>query len=217
MWEQLQAELKNSKIYIYSVAITACILSIFGFVIFVASFNNSSSGNLPSPAPTDYASILGAQTANQNPNQNQISQENIPSVGPEQPVVQPSPSPSPKESPSPSVSPSPTPSPSISPSPTPTPTSTPTPTPQSNSDTSGPAISAIQAKNVESKKATIEWTTNEDADSKVEYGKDSGYGMSKDQSDKKTSHSQELTDLVPNTTYHYRISSKDNANNSSVK
>lgn len=133
MWEQLQSELKNSKIYIYSVAITACILSIFGFVIFVASFNNSSAGNLPSPTPTDYASILGAQTANQNPNQKQISPENITRAGPEQPVVEPSPSPSPKVSPSPSISPSPTPSPSLSPSPSPTPTptsnSTPTPTP----------------------------------------------------------------------------------------
>ena len=216
MWDQLRSELKNSNIYIYSVAIAACILSVFGFVVFLASFSSDTAGNLPSPTPTDYASVLGAQSGkNEQVPQTQIP-EQLTNSGPEMPIVESSPSPSPKISPSPSISPNPSPSPSPSPSLSPSPTPTPTPTPQSNSDTTGPSISAIQSKNVESKKATIEWTTNEDADSKVEYGKDTGYGMSKDQSDKKTSHSLDLTDLIPNTTYHYRITSKDNANNSTT-
>ena len=61
MWQQLKTELKNSKIYIYSVSITLSILSIFGIVIFFASMGNQDLSNLPSPNPTDYASVLGAQ------------------------------------------------------------------------------------------------------------------------------------------------------------
>jgi hypothetical protein len=213
MWEQLQSELKNSKIYIYIVSITACILSIFGFVIFVASaYNTDSANGLPSPSPTGFAAILGAQSQNQVPQSKKgMIDEQAASLGPDQPVVEPSPIPSPKVSPSPSVSPSASPSPSLSPSPTPTPTPS-----SNNSDTSGPSISGIQSKSVESKKATIEWTTNEDADGKVEFGKDTGYGKSVDGSDKTTSHSKDLTDLDPNTTYHYRVISKDNAGNSTT-
>jgi hypothetical protein len=212
MLDQLKSELKNSKIYIYSVSITLAILSIFGLVVFLASMGSDNPGNLPSPSPTDYASVLGAQAEKKDQIPQSQETERLANLGPEMPIVEPSPSPSPKISPSPTISPSPSPSPALSPSPSPSPT----PTPQSNSDTSGPFISAIQSKNIESKKAIIEWTTNEDADGKVEYGKDTKYGNNKESVDKKTAHSQEITDLEPNTTYHFRIISKDNAGNSTT-
>lgn len=132
MWNQLKSELKNSKIYIYSVAITACILSVFGFVIFIASAGDQAVEALPSPSPTSFAAILGAKTgAQNNQTEQQPQQEQLPDLGPERPIIEPSPSPSPKVSPSPSLNPSPSPSPSLSPSlsPTPAPTNNSNPTP----------------------------------------------------------------------------------------
>lgn len=53
----------------------------------------------------------------------------------------------------------------------------------------------------------ISWTTNQLADSHVDYGETTSYGMSVSGSDLTTSHSLVLTGLKPNTTYHYIISS----------
>jgi hypothetical protein len=224
MFDQIKSELKNSKIYIYSISITACILSIFGFVIFIASaYNNETADNLPSPSPTDFAAILGAQSNNQSLQQPGMIPEQAASIGPDQPISPPTPTPTP--SPTPKISPTPLASPSVSPSISPSPTAnlgpTPNPSPSpsnspTNSDTSGPVLSEIKSTNIESRKVTIEWKTNEDSDSKVEYGKETSYGSSKDNADKKSSHSLEIADLEPNTTYHYRVTSKDGANNSTT-
>ena len=62
--------------------------------------------------------------------------------------------------------------------------------------------------------ATITWTTNENADSIVEYGTTSGLGSAKTQlTDSTTSHSVTLTGLTAGTTYHYVIKSRDAAGN----
>ncbi|MDA8414679.1 MAG: fibronectin type III domain-containing protein, partial [Desulfobacteraceae bacterium] len=53
----------------------------------------------------------------------------------------------------------------------------------------------------------IAWTTDQLADSRVDYGETTSYGMSVSGSSLTTSHSQVLTGLQPNTTYHYIISS----------
>ena len=53
----------------------------------------------------------------------------------------------------------------------------------------------------------ISWTTDQQADSRIDYGETTSYGMSASGSDITISHSLVLTGLKPNTTYHYIISS----------
>lgn len=53
----------------------------------------------------------------------------------------------------------------------------------------------------------IAWTSDQLADSRVDYGETTSYGMSVSGSDLSTNHSMVLTGLKPNTTYHYIVSS----------
>ncbi len=62
----------------------------------------------------------------------------------------------------------------------------------------------------------ITWITNEAATSQVEYGLTEEYGSSTIQDTMVTSHSVELAGLKADTTYHYRVISKDAANNEAV-
>ena len=81
-------------------------------------------------------------------------------------------------------------------------------------DTTAPVISSIAAGSISSSGATITWTTNEGATSQVEYGTTTSYGTKTTESSAKvTSHSQALSGLSANTTYHYRVISKDAAGN----
>jgi len=59
-------------------------------------------------------------------------------------------------------------------------------------DTTPPTISNIQATNITQTGATITWTTNENADSKVDYGTTTNYGSTKSSSSLTTSHSLAL-------------------------
>lgn len=71
-------------------------------------------------------------------------------------------------------------------------------------------ISNVQSTNITSSAATITWTTNNAADSQVDYGTTTSYGSSTSiVSSFVTSHSQQLTGLAGNTTYHYRVKSRD--------
>jgi hypothetical protein len=80
-----------------------------------------------------------------------------------------------------------------------------------------PVLSAITSSGITSTGATISWTTNEAADSQVDYGTTTSYGSSTSlNSIPVTSHSQALTGLSPSTLYHYRVKSKDAAGNLSV-
>jgi len=84
-------------------------------------------------------------------------------------------------------------------------------------DTVAPAISGINASNITSSTVTVNWQTNESATSQVEYGLTTGYGMQTALgSNYVTAHSMGLTTLDQNTTYHYRVISKDSSNNQSV-
>jgi hypothetical protein len=63
----------------------------------------------------------------------------------------------------------------------------------------------------------ISWQTSEPADSQVEYGTTAAYGQSTTiQPSLVNSHSMSLTALSADTTYHFRVRSKDGANNSST-
>ena len=84
-------------------------------------------------------------------------------------------------------------------------------------DSTPPTISAITASSNNGGSATITWTTDEPSDSRVEYGT-SPTALTSNASDAAlvTSHSLTLTGLAPNTTYYYRIVSRDAASNTAT-
>ena len=81
------------------------------------------------------------------------------------------------------------------------------------SDTTPPVISNVQATAITASGATITWSTDEPADSVVEYGLTTSYGSSVSNTTDVTNHSLPLTGLTGNTLYHYRVKSTDAAGN----
>jgi hypothetical protein len=81
-------------------------------------------------------------------------------------------------------------------------------------DTTAPTISAISVGSITQTSATVIWTTDEAADSQVEYGTTTSYGTSTTlNTTKVTSHSVNVSGLSASTLYHYRVKSKDAAGN----
>lgn len=84
----------------------------------------------------------------------------------------------------------------------------------SGKDTAAPIIFDIAFSNVTASSATITWTTDENADSQVHYGKTTSYGSWTVRDPAMvTSHSQTLTGLSAGTTYHFRVRSRDGTGN----
>jgi type VI protein secretion system component Hcp len=84
-------------------------------------------------------------------------------------------------------------------------------------DRSAPQISNVAANNLTETTATINWETNESADSQVEYGLNTNYGsFSTLDGNLVTSHAIALSNLTANTTYHFRVRSKDAAGNLAI-
>ncbi len=84
-------------------------------------------------------------------------------------------------------------------------------------DTTAPTISAVAASNVTSASATITWTTNEAATSRVEYGTTTAYGSSTPlDATLLTAHNVPLSGLASLTTYNYRVRSQDAAGNERI-
>jgi hypothetical protein len=80
-----------------------------------------------------------------------------------------------------------------------------------------PLISDVASSNITSSGGTITWVTDEPADSQVEYGLTTNYGMLTPlDTTLIQSHSVALSGLTANTTYHYRVRSKDAAGNLAV-
>lgn len=81
-------------------------------------------------------------------------------------------------------------------------------------DTIPPTITNVTSTNIGGSEATISWTTNEIADSQVEYGRTTAYGS---QTVLDTAlvlnHTQTLSGLNPSTTYNYRVKSQDGSGN----
>jgi hypothetical protein len=87
----------------------------------------------------------------------------------------------------------------------------------SSTDTTPPVISGVAASNVTSGGATIAWTTNEPATTQVDYGPTTSYGSSTTLLNTLlTAHSQTLSGLNSNQTYHYRVRSSDASGNVAV-
>lgn len=83
-------------------------------------------------------------------------------------------------------------------------------------DTTPPVLSNIQTVNITGTSATITWDTNEDADSRIDYGISEPYADFVSSSTLTNAHSLAVTGLTPNTLYRYRVTSKDAAGNSST-
>ena len=79
-------------------------------------------------------------------------------------------------------------------------------------DDTGPAISNVSAIADGDGTATITWNTDEPSDSRVDYGTNPDeLSQSRSSTALVTAHSVELNGLQPNTTYHYRVTSEDEA------
>jgi len=87
----------------------------------------------------------------------------------------------------------------------------------SGPDITPPTISGISAINITQVGATVIWTTNEPANSKVEYGLTDAYELGEvSATDFVTSHSLAVSGLLENTTYHFRVTSADASGNTTV-
>jgi len=80
-------------------------------------------------------------------------------------------------------------------------------------DTTGPTISNIVVSEITKTGAKVTWTTNEASSSYVEYGPTSSYGTTYGAINLVTNHSILLPNLSAGQTYHFRVRSKDAANN----
>ncbi len=83
-------------------------------------------------------------------------------------------------------------------------------------DTNPPQLSNIEARSVSTNRATIVWDTDERSTSRVEYGTNTDYGDASQDNSLSTYHEIELADLAANTTYHFRVQSRDAAGNLAV-
>ncbi len=88
--------------------------------------------------------------------------------------------------------------------------------PPGGSDTTAPVITNVAVTNITTTSATILWTTNENSTSAVNYGLTNAYGSNVNSTSSVTSHNLLLSGLSANTTYHFRASSTDTANNTAT-
>jgi peptidoglycan hydrolase-like protein with peptidoglycan-binding domain len=83
-----------------------------------------------------------------------------------------------------------------------------------SSDIAPPMLTAVATAPVSPTSEAVTWTTNELADSQVEYGASESYGSTTTLDATRTlSHSQMLSGLTPSMLYHYRVLSKDSSSN----
>ncbi|HEY7118820.1 MAG TPA: LamG-like jellyroll fold domain-containing protein, partial [Tepidisphaeraceae bacterium] len=81
-------------------------------------------------------------------------------------------------------------------------------------DITPPFLRNLDATLVLGAKATIQWLTTEPSDTQIDYGLDAGYGLQTTLDPALlTTHKVVLRHLSPNTLYHYRVSSRDEAGN----
>lgn len=83
-------------------------------------------------------------------------------------------------------------------------------------DTTAPVISSVATSGVTETEATISWTTDEPANSQVNYGTTTSYGTSAGSGSYVTSHTVTLTGLSAGTEYFYQVVSTDEAGNTAV-
>ena len=72
-----------------------------------------------------------------------------------------------------------------------------------------PVVTSWRVSNRTSTSARIIWTLNKPTDGRLEYGTTNSYGFTTGSTRMDTEHAVHLTDLKPNTTYHFRFLSRD--------
>jgi hypothetical protein len=80
-------------------------------------------------------------------------------------------------------------------------------------DVTPPIISNVRVINITSNSATVAWDTNEAANGQVDYGPAIPYASSTNHTTYLTVHALNLTSLLPDTVYNFRITSVDAAGN----
>ncbi len=80
-------------------------------------------------------------------------------------------------------------------------------------DSTPPVISTLQTRNVRVTSAEVSYSTNEPADSRIDYGTTTSYSSTKSSAALTKSHRFAVTNLSPNTTYHFRVTSSDASGN----
>lgn len=80
-------------------------------------------------------------------------------------------------------------------------------------DVTPPVLSEVTVSSITSTSVNLSWTTNENADSAVDYGLTSDYGSNASDANQTTSHSVTLSGLTANTTYYYQVKSTDASGN----
>lgn len=83
-------------------------------------------------------------------------------------------------------------------------------------DTEAPEISDVQIVNATGTAVTITWETDEDADSAVNYGLSSDYGMVRVPVPERTAHTVTLNNLEAGRTYYFRVISADENGNQGI-
>jgi len=86
----------------------------------------------------------------------------------------------------------------------------------SSPDTTPPVLSAPVVSSLTSTSAVVSWTTNEPADSAVDYGRTAAYGSVVSSAARGLNHTLLVGGLQPSTLYHYRIRSVDASGNGSA-
>jgi len=79
-----------------------------------------------------------------------------------------------------------------------------------------PTISGVTASNITDTTATITWTTDQQADSSVNYGNSTALGSTASSGNLTTSHVVDLTGLAPSTQYYYEVSSTNSEETATV-
>ena len=94
----------------------------------------------------------------------------------------------------------------------------PPPPPPPPPDTVAPKISDVKVTATSFKGATIEWKTDEDATSAVEFGVNTKYGLAGETAGVTKAHKVTIVSeiLIAGVTYHFRVKSADSAGNASV-
>ena len=100
---------------------------------------------------------------------------------------------------------------------TPAPTTVTTNSTSVGLDTNTPTVSAVTILPITTTTATVTWVTDEVANAEVEYGTTANYGSTSAlDSNLALTHSIALSNLSPNTLYHYRVKSSDAIGNLAV-
>jgi hypothetical protein len=91
-----------------------------------------------------------------------------------------------------------------------------TPDGSGGGDFTAPNVTNIVVSNITTTTATFTWTTDELSDSTIGYSTNTSYSNEVGSISMGTSHSIVLSNLVPNTSYYYRVISADALNNKSI-